>query len=51
MHTGFRTVDGIRVRCADAAGVSAPSILLTRPWPESVDAFAPLYRAAAEHGP
>jgi hypothetical protein len=28
MHVGFRTVDGVRVRCADAASVSASSILL-----------------------
>jgi hypothetical protein len=42
MEIRFRTVDGVRVHCAEAAGVSAPSILLTSPWPESVNAFAPI---------
>ncbi len=39
MQVGFRTVDGVRVRCAESTGPSAPSILLTSPWPESV--YAP----------
>lgn len=29
MQVGFRTVDGVQVRCADSTGPSAPSILLT----------------------
>lgn len=40
MEVGFHTVDRVRVRCAESTGLSAPSILLTSPWPESVHAFA-----------
>jgi pimeloyl-ACP methyl ester carboxylesterase len=43
MPVGFRTVDGVRVRCAESTGPFAPSILLTSPWPESVYAFAPIW--------
>ena len=56
MQVGFRTVDGVRVRCAESTGRSAPSILLTNPWPESVYAFAPIWPSLAhvfldEHPP
>jgi len=47
MQVGFRTVDGVRVRCAESTGPSAPSILLTSPWPESVYAFAPIWPSLA----
>jgi len=43
MQVGFRTVEGVRVRCAESTGLSLPSILLTSPWPESVYAFAPIW--------
>jgi len=33
-QVGFRTVDRVRVRCAESTGTSSPSILLTSPWPE-----------------
>ena len=47
MRVGFRTVDGVRVRCAESTGPSAPSVLLTSPWPESVYAFAPIWPSLA----
>lgn len=47
MQVGFRTVDGVRVRCAESTGPSAPSILLTSPWPESVYGFAPIWPSLA----
>jgi pimeloyl-ACP methyl ester carboxylesterase len=45
----FRTVDGLRIRCADTGGPQEPVILLTSPWPESVYAFAPIWNALAQH--
>jgi pimeloyl-ACP methyl ester carboxylesterase len=47
MQTGFRTVDGVRVRYAESEGPVTPSILLTNPWPESVYAFAPIWSTLA----
>jgi pimeloyl-ACP methyl ester carboxylesterase len=47
MQVGFRTVDGVRVRFAESTGPSAPSVLLTSPWPESVYAFAPIWPSLA----
>jgi pimeloyl-ACP methyl ester carboxylesterase len=44
----FRTVDGVRIRCADS-GSEGPAVLLTSPWPESVYAFAPIWATLAEH--
>src|ERR1051325_4624132 len=55
MHTtatlqgGFRTVDGVRIRYADSGGPHERTVLLTSPWPESVYAFAPMWKALAEH--
>ena len=49
LQTQFRTVDGIRVRCADSGGSQDPVLLLTSPWPESVHAFAPIWATLAEH--
>jgi pimeloyl-ACP methyl ester carboxylesterase len=45
----FRTIDGVRVRCADSSGLREPVLLLTSPWPESVYAFAPVWPTLAEH--
>jgi pimeloyl-ACP methyl ester carboxylesterase len=45
----FRTVDGVRVRCAASAGSHRRTVLLTSPWPESVYAFAPIWATLAEH--
>jgi pimeloyl-ACP methyl ester carboxylesterase len=43
MQVAFRTVDGIRIRCAVSARHAGPSLLLTSPWPESVYAFARIW--------
>jgi pimeloyl-ACP methyl ester carboxylesterase len=43
MTIAFRTIAGVRVRCAESSGSSEHSILLTSPWPESVQAFAPIW--------
>jgi pimeloyl-ACP methyl ester carboxylesterase len=45
----FRTIDGLRVRCAETAGAGEPTLLLTSPWPESVYAFARIWATLAEH--
>jgi pimeloyl-ACP methyl ester carboxylesterase len=45
----FRTVDGVRIRCADTGGVHEPVILLTSPWPESLYAFAPIWSMLARY--
>jgi hypothetical protein len=42
MQTGFRSVDGLRIRCAESDGPRDHAILLTNPWPESLYAFAPI---------
>jgi pimeloyl-ACP methyl ester carboxylesterase len=47
IETSFRTVDGVRIRCADS-GTPGPVLLLTSPWPESLYAFAPLWDTLAE---
>jgi pimeloyl-ACP methyl ester carboxylesterase len=45
---GYRTIDGIRIRCAECGGeAAAQSILMTSPWPESMFAFAPIWSALA----
>jgi hypothetical protein len=31
----FRTIDGLRIRCADSGGSQEPVLLLTSPWPAS----------------
>lgn len=38
------TVDGARIRCAESEGPPGPTVVLTSPWPESVFAFAPIWR-------
>jgi pimeloyl-ACP methyl ester carboxylesterase len=49
MRTGFRTVDGVRIRFAESGYSHERSVLLTSPWPESVYAFAPIWSSLAEH--
>lgn len=44
----FATFDGVRIRYADSGGSSAPTVVLTSPWPESVYAFAPIWAALSE---
>ena len=46
---GFRTVAGLRIRCAECGGGPATeSILMTSPWPESIFAFAPIWTFLAQ---
>jgi pimeloyl-ACP methyl ester carboxylesterase len=46
---GFRTIDGVRVRCAESKTAHERSVLLTSPWPESVHAFDRIWSSLAEH--
>src|SRR4051794_36672133 len=43
VRTAFTSVDGLRIRYAASDRDAAETILLTSPWPESVDAFAPIW--------
>ncbi len=46
---GYRTIDGIRIRCAECGGEGATqSILMTCPWPESMYAFAQIWSPLAQ---
>ena len=45
----FRTVDGVRIRCAEQDGPPGRTLLLTCPWPESVYAFERIWASLAEH--
>ncbi|MGE0028686.1 MAG: alpha/beta fold hydrolase [Thermoleophilia bacterium] len=46
---GYRTLDGIRIRCAECGGGGATqSILMTCPWPESMYAFAQIWSSLAQ---
>jgi pimeloyl-ACP methyl ester carboxylesterase len=45
----FRTVDGLKIRCAESSGSHEQTVLLTSPWPESLYAFAPLWDTLAAH--
>ncbi|HMN99871.1 MAG TPA: alpha/beta hydrolase [Miltoncostaeaceae bacterium] len=46
---GYRTIDGIRIRCAECGGGDATqSILMTCPWPESMYAFAQIWSTLAQ---
>lgn len=49
MSVCYRTVDGVRVRCAESDGPPDRTVVLTSPWPESVYAFAPIWASLAEH--
>ena len=43
MSVCYRTVDGVRIRCAVSDGPPDRTVVLTSPWPESVYAFAPIW--------
>jgi pimeloyl-ACP methyl ester carboxylesterase len=46
---GYRTIDGIRIRCAECGGEGATqSILMTCPWPESMYAFQQIWGFLAQ---
>jgi pimeloyl-ACP methyl ester carboxylesterase len=45
----FRTVDRVGIRYADSGGAQESTLLLTSPWPESVNAFAPMWDTLAQH--
>ena len=49
LPTQFRVLDGLRIRVADSGPSAGPTVLLTCPWPESVYAFAPMWRTLAPH--
>jgi pimeloyl-ACP methyl ester carboxylesterase len=49
IQTRIRTLDGVRIRCAESPGPSERTLLLTSPWPESVYAFASLWSTLNEH--
>ena len=43
MSVCYRTVDGVRIRCAESDGPPGRAVVLTSPWPESIYAFAPIW--------
>jgi pimeloyl-ACP methyl ester carboxylesterase len=43
MSVCYRSVDGVRIRCAESDGPADRTVVLTSPWPESVYAFAPIW--------
>jgi pimeloyl-ACP methyl ester carboxylesterase len=43
MRVGYRTVGGVRIRCAESDGPADRTVVLTSPWPESIYAFAPMW--------
>jgi pimeloyl-ACP methyl ester carboxylesterase len=43
MSVWYRTVDGVRIRCAESDGPPGRTVVLTSPWPESIFAFAPIW--------
>ena len=45
----FRMIDGVKIRYADSGGSQESTLLLTSPWPESVYAFAPMWKVLSEH--
>jgi pimeloyl-ACP methyl ester carboxylesterase len=49
IQTHFRTIDGVRIRCAESDGAHGPTLLLTSPWPESVLAFSRMWGELAAH--
>jgi pimeloyl-ACP methyl ester carboxylesterase len=44
----FHTIDGVRIRYADSGGSHESALLLTSPWPESVYAFAPMWKTLSQ---
>ena len=51
MPTQFRTVRGVRIRYAESGGNHDTTLLLTSPWPESLDAFLPIWPPLSAHAP
>jgi pimeloyl-ACP methyl ester carboxylesterase len=49
IETSYRTVDGVRVRFAESPSSSDRPILMFNPWPESLLAFEPVWRALSSH--
>lgn len=49
MHIAFRTVDGLRIRCAESDEHHDQTILLTNPWPESLYAFQSIWQRLSSH--
>jgi pimeloyl-ACP methyl ester carboxylesterase len=45
----FRTIDGLKIRCADSGGSQERTLLLTGPWPESLYAFTRIWAALSAH--
>jgi pimeloyl-ACP methyl ester carboxylesterase len=45
----FRQIDGLRIRHADSGRSRDSTLLLTSPWPESIDAFARMWGTLAAH--
>src|SRR6185312_14035819 len=39
----FRTIDGLRIRCAESGGSHRATLLLTSPWPESLFAYSRMW--------
>ncbi len=44
----FRTIGGVRIRYADSGDSQESTLLLTSPWPESVYAFAPMWKTLSQ---
>lgn len=49
ISTEFRTIDGLRIRCADSGGTRRSDALLFSPWPESLFAFHRVWQRLADH--
>jgi pimeloyl-ACP methyl ester carboxylesterase len=49
MEPQFRSIDGLKIRCADSGSSQESTGLLTSPWPESLYAFAPMWASLAKH--
>jgi pimeloyl-ACP methyl ester carboxylesterase len=45
----YRTIGGLKIRCADSGGSHDRVVLLTSPWPESIYAFDAIWATLAEH--
>jgi pimeloyl-ACP methyl ester carboxylesterase len=39
----YRTVSGLRIRCADSGGSASQHLVLTSPWSESLQGFGPMW--------
>lgn len=47
LATRFDEIDGLRVRIAEGGLAGAPAVLMTSPWPESIQAFRNIWPALA----